>query len=122
MSGIEHVWAISPAGGAGTRLWPLSRRSAPKFLHDLTGSGRTLLQGTWDRLGPVAGERVLVVTGVPHAPAVAAQLPGLDAAYLLAEPSPRDSMPAIALAAAVIARRDPDAVVGSCLLYTSRCV
>ncbi len=113
MSGIEHFWAIIPAGGAGTRLWPLSRRSAPKFLHDLTGSGRTLLQGTWDRLGPVAGERVLVVTGVPHAPAVAAQLPGLDPAYLLAEPSPRDSMPAIALAAAVIARRDPDAVVGS---------
>ena len=42
--------AVVPAGGAGTRLWPLSRAGAPKFLLDLTGSGRTLLQQTWDRL------------------------------------------------------------------------
>ena len=42
MSSIDHFWAVIPAGGAGTRLWPLSRQSAPKFLHDLTGTGRTL--------------------------------------------------------------------------------
>ena len=104
---IDGFWAVIPAGGAGTRLWPLSRRAAPKFLHDLTGSGRTLLQGTWDRLAPLAGNRVVVVTGTAHAEAVAAQLPALGAANLLAEPSPRDSMPAIGLAAAVVARRDP---------------
>src|SRR5690606_21331423 len=46
----EPLHAIVPAGGAGTRLWPLSRRDAPKFLHDLTGSGRTLIQQTYDRL------------------------------------------------------------------------
>ena len=46
MSTIDHFWAVIPAGGAGTRLWPLSRSSAPKFLQDLTGGGRTLLQGT----------------------------------------------------------------------------
>jgi mannose-1-phosphate guanylyltransferase len=111
--GIERFWAVIPAGGAGTRLWPLSRRSVPKFLHDLTGSGRTLLQGTWDRLGPLAPDRIVVVTGVAHAEAVAGQLPGLGAHNLIAEPSPRDSMPAIGLAAAVIARRDPEAVIGS---------
>lgn len=110
---LPDFWAIIPAGGAGTRLWPLSRKGAPKFLLDLTGSGRTLLQATWDRLTPLAQDRVAVVTGAAHAAAVAGQLPGLDAAYLLAEPSPRDSMPAIALAAAVIARQDPDAIVGS---------
>lgn len=110
---IPHFWAVIPAGGAGTRLWPLSRRSAPKFLHDLTGTGRTLLQGTWDRLGPLAGDRVVVVTGVAHADAVRGQLPQLSPGRVLAEPSPRDSMPAIALAAAVIARQDPDAVIGS---------
>ncbi|MDA8901800.1 sugar phosphate nucleotidyltransferase [Aquiluna sp.] len=40
----ENFFAIIPAGGVGSRLWPLSRASAPKFLHDLTGSGQTLLQ------------------------------------------------------------------------------
>ena len=113
VTAIPHFWAVIPAGGAGTRLWPLSRRRVPKFLHDLTGTGRTLLQGTVDRLAPLAAERVVVVTGVAHADAVRAQLPELDPEQVLAEPSPRDSMPAIALAAAVIARRDPEAVIGS---------
>ena len=85
-----------------------------KFLHDLTGSGRTLLQATWDRLVPLAGEDgVVVVTGRTHAAAVRAQLPALRADDLLAEPSPRDSMAAIGLAAAVLVRRDPDVVIGS---------
>jgi mannose-1-phosphate guanylyltransferase len=111
--GIDHFWAVIPAGGAGTRLWPLSRSSAPKFLHDLTGSGRTLLQGTWDRLAPLARDRFVVVTGEAHRPAVLEQLPGLPPASVLAEPSPRDSMAAIGLAAALLERRDPDAVMGS---------
>ncbi len=110
---IDGFWAVIPAGGAGTRLWPLSRRSAPKFLHDLTGSGRTLLQGAWDRLEPLAEDRVVVVTGTSHAEAVARQLPGLAPERLLAEPQPRESMPAIGWAAARIAQQDPDAVVGS---------
>lgn len=107
--------AVIPAGGAGTRLWPLSRRSDPKFLHDLTGSGRTLLQATWDRLAPLAGDDgVVVVTGGAHAEAVGRQLPGLSPANLLVEPSPRDSMAAIGLAAAVLLRRHgPDTVIGS---------
>lgn len=110
---IEGFWAVIPAGGAGTRLWPLSRRASPKFLHDLTGTGRTLLQATWDRLVPLTEDRVVVVTGEVHADAVRSQLPEVAAANILAEPTPRDSMPAIGLAAAVIERLDPDAVIGS---------
>jgi mannose-1-phosphate guanylyltransferase len=113
MSSIPGFWAVVPAGGAGTRLWPLSRAGHPKFLLDLTGSGRSLLQSTVDRLQPLTDERVVVVTGVAHADAVRAQLPQLGADRVLAEPSPRDSMAAIGLAAAVIEREDPDAVVGS---------
>ena len=109
----EHFWAVIPAGGAGTRLWPLSRAGSPKFLHDLTGTGRSLLQATWDRLEPLTGSQILVVTGVAHAEAVARQLPGLPADQLLAEPSPRDSMAAIGWAAAVLEARDPEAVLGS---------
>lgn len=104
--------AVIPAGGAGTRLWPLSRAARPKFLLDLDGSGRSLLQQTWDRLNDlIPAERIHVVTGPAHAEAISQQLPELS--NLLVEPSPRDSMPAIGLAAAVIALTDPDAVIGS---------
>lgn len=110
---VDDFWAVIPAGGAGTRLWPLSRSDAPKFLHDLTGSGRTLLQGTVDRLSPLCADRLMVVTGIRHFDAVLEQLPAVPADKVLAEPSPRDSMPAIGLAAAMLALRDPDAVIGS---------
>jgi mannose-1-phosphate guanylyltransferase len=113
MPGIEHFWAVVPAGGAGTRLWPMSRSASPKFLHDLTGSGRSLLQDTVERLTPLTGDRLLVVTGARHRDRVVEQLPGLKHRRVLGEPSPRDSMAAIGLAAAVIERVDPDAVLGS---------
>ncbi|MBO0607945.1 mannose-1-phosphate guanylyltransferase [Myceligenerans salitolerans] len=111
---VEGFHAVIPAGGAGTRLWPLSRRRAPKFLHDLTGSGRTLLQATVDRLSPLTGaDGIMLVTGTHHVAACRAQLPGLDEQNVLAEPSPRDSMAAIGLAAAVLAERHGDVVIGS---------
>ena len=109
----EHFWAVVPAGGAGTRLWPLSRANAPKFVHDLTGTGRSLLQATWDRLEPLADGRVLVVTGAAHEVTVRGQLPRLPGPHLLVEPSPRDSMAAIGWAAAQLEARDPDAILGS---------
>ncbi|WP_312855984.1 mannose-1-phosphate guanylyltransferase [Nocardioides stalactiti] len=114
---VPGFWAVVPAGGAGTRLWPLSRSSSPKFLHDLTGHGRTLLEQTHDRLAPLVEDRFLVVTGRVHADAVRAQLPDLAADAVLAEPTPRDSMAAIGLAAAVLERRadetGEDIVMGS---------
>ncbi len=110
---IEDFWAVIPAGGAGTRLWPLSRRASPKFLHDLTGSGRSLLQATVDRVRPLVEDRVVVVTGVQHQAAVREQLPEVSAQWLLVEPAPRDSMPAIGLAAALLEHRHPGAVLGS---------
>lgn len=107
----DRLWAVIPAGGAGTRLWPLSRAARPKFLLDLTGTGRTLLQSTVDRLAPLVGDRVLVVTGAAHEEAVRRQLPGID--RVVGEPSPRDSMAAIGLAAAQLELEDPDALIGS---------
>ncbi|MFC0527967.1 mannose-1-phosphate guanylyltransferase [Phytohabitans kaempferiae] len=108
------LFAVIPAGGSGTRLWPLSRAGHPKFLHPLTGTAASLLQATVQRLAPLTTpERTLVVTGVSHATAVARQLTALPEENILVEPSPRDSCAAIALAAAVIARREPRAVMGS---------
>ena len=110
---MQRFFAVIPAGGIGSRLWPMSRANAPKFLHDLTGNGQTLLQDTWDRLQPLADGRTMVVTGDVHARAVADQLPELDFANVILEPSPRDSTAAIALAAAVLAQREPDVIIGS---------
>ena len=109
----ERFWAIVPAGGSGTRLWPLSRAARPKFLLTLTGK-KSLLQQTVDRLTPLATpERTLVVCGPAHAAPVARQLPELPEANIIVEPAPRGSAPAIVLATALIARREPNAVVGS---------
>jgi mannose-1-phosphate guanylyltransferase len=108
------LYSVVPAGGSGTRLWPLSRANHPKFLHELAHPGQSILQATVARLAPLSPpDRTFVVTGVAHAAAVARQLPDLPEENLLIEPSPRDSCAAIGLAAAVIARRDPDAIMGS---------
>lgn len=111
---MARFHSIIPAGGIGSRLWPLSRASAPKFLHDLTGSGQTLLQDTWDRLTPLAGrDRILVVTGKVHKSAVLEQIEDLSTDNLVLELSPKDSTAAIALAAAILMKREPDVIVGS---------
>lgn len=111
---LERFYGVIPAGGVGSRLWPLSRADAPKFLHDLTGSGRTLLRGTWERLAPLAGpDRVMVVTGRAHRAAVEEQIPELSDHNIVLEADPRDSTVAIGLAAAILVRRDPEVIVGS---------
>jgi mannose-1-phosphate guanylyltransferase len=102
------------AGGSGTRLWPLSRACEPKFLHPLTGTDRSLLQATIDRIGPLSpADHIYVVTGTAHAAAISAQLPEVPAANILIEPSPKDSCAAVSLACAVLAQRDPDAVMAA---------
>ena len=68
---------LIPAGGVGSRLWPLSRAHAPKFLLDLTSSGNSLLRDTYDRLIDLSNGSVMVVTGTSHANAVTQQIPEL---------------------------------------------
>ncbi len=93
---LDNFYAVIPAGGIGSRLWPISRADAPKFLHDLTGSGQTLLCDTWDRLVPISGDqRIMVVTGRAHRAAVEAQLPDLADRNVVLESEPRDSSAAI---------------------------
>jgi len=113
-SPLDRFIAVIPAGGVGTRLWPLSRAAAPKFLHDLTGSGSTLLRATYDRLEPLAGRGVLVVTGEAHRSAVCRQLPELQDADLVLESEPKDSGAAIGLAAAILHRRNPETIMIFC--------
>lgn len=111
---IKDFYAVIPAGGIGSRLWPLSRADAPKFLHDLTGSGHSLLRDTWDRLESLSGpDRIAVVTGRAHRAAVEKELPAIADKNVFLESEPRDSAAAIGLAAAILSRREPDVIIGS---------
>ncbi|HSV66124.1 MAG TPA: mannose-1-phosphate guanylyltransferase [Mycobacteriales bacterium] len=104
-------YGVIMAGGAGTRLWPMSRAARPKQLLELAG-GRSLLRLAFDRLAAVlpAGQ-ILVCTAEAHRAAVLANLPGLAADNVIGEPCGRDTANAVGLPAAVLARRDPEAVV-----------
>jgi mannose-1-phosphate guanylyltransferase len=114
MDALDRLYCVIPAGGIGSRLWPLSRADAPKFLHDLTGTGKTLLRGTWDRLEPISGgDRIMVVTGRAHRAAVEQQLPDLTDHNVVLESEPKDSSAAIGLAAAILNHREPGVIIGS---------
>jgi len=103
--------ALVMAGGSGTRFWPVSREAQPKQLLKLLGD-RSLLQSTLDRLGSlVTRECVLVATAQPLAPAVREQLPEFPSQAVLAEPCKRDTAPCIGLAALLMTREDPDAIM-----------
>jgi mannose-1-phosphate guanylyltransferase len=111
---LQDFYTVIPAGGIGSRLWPLSRAEAPKFLHDLTGSGSSLLRDTFDRLAPLSGEqRIMVVTGRAHRAAVEEQIGELADHNIVLESEPRDSSAAIALAAAILEKREPGVIIGS---------
>jgi mannose-1-phosphate guanylyltransferase len=104
-------YVVIMAGGAGTRLWPLSRNGMPKQLLTLIG-GKSLLRLAYERVaGAVPDENILVCAGAAYLDIVAMELPELPAANLLGEPVGRDSLNAVAWPAAVLAARDPEAVV-----------
>lgn len=107
-------YPVIPAGGSGSRLWPLSRKGAPKFLHRLGADERSLIQLTLARLEPLApARRTYVVCGAAHKAAIGEQVPEVPHDNIVVEPSARNSGPAIALAAAIIEAAEPDAVMGS---------
>lgn len=111
---LPNLWCVIPAGGSGTRLWPLSRDATPKFLLDLEGSGNTLLQTTVKRLNALTpNEKTFIVTGKKHKESVLTQLSEVPTSNILSEPCPKDSMAALALAAAEIAQKDENAVIAS---------
>lgn len=103
--------AIVMAGGSGTRFWPASRAALPKQLLPLAGD-RTLLEDTVARLdGLVPPDRVMIVTSARLLDAVRRQLPMIPEPGLVGEPCKRDTAPCIGLAALLVTRHDPDAVM-----------
>jgi mannose-1-phosphate guanylyltransferase len=103
-------YGVIMAGGAGTRLWPMSRTGRPKQLLKLV-RGKSLLQLSYERLrGLLPAERIFVCTGAGHRDLVLENLPELPKENLLGEPEGRDTANAVGFPAAVLAKRDPDAV------------
>ena len=99
------------AGGGGTRLWPVSRKEKPKQLLPLLGK-ETLFQSTVARLEVLfPPERILVVTVADQAREMRQQVPSIPEENYLIEPAPRGTASVVALAAAVLQKRDPQAVM-----------
>jgi mannose-1-phosphate guanylyltransferase len=102
------------AGGSGTRLWPLSRRSTPKHLLPLARGGQTLLRATLDRVIGL-GDSVRIVTAADQVDGCREALAELKLpnTAFIAEPLARGTGPALGFAVALIAREDPDALIAS---------
>ncbi len=108
---MEHTYAVIMAGGGGTRLWPLSRKNKPKQLLPLLGD-ETLFQSTFHRLhGLLPPERILVVTVAEQAEEMRGQVPEIPEENYLIEPAPRGTASVVGLAAAILHKRDPQAVM-----------
>ena len=107
-----HFYPVILAGGRGTRFWPLSRKRRAKQLLALDGE-QTMIQQTVARLSPLAPAKSFwVITNHDLRPAVMRQLPKLPPKQIVAEPIGRNTAPAIGLAAFLLLRHDPDAVLG----------
>lgn len=105
------VYPVIMAGGSGTRFWPLSRTSRPKQFLSLA-TNRPLIVETLARLkGLAPPTQSYVVCGAVHAPMVKKALPALPRQNVLVEPQARNTAPAIALATAHVAHRDPQGIV-----------
>ncbi len=108
----NHRYGLIMAGGRGTRFWPRSRRNRAKQVLRFFGD-RSLIQQTFDRLAPViAPERMWVMTNRFLQAEIRRQLPRVPPDQIIAEPSQRNTAPCIALAAHMVAQRDPGAVLG----------
>jgi mannose-1-phosphate guanylyltransferase len=107
-----HFYPVILAGGRGTRFWPLSRKRRAKQLLALDGK-QTMIQQTVARLAPMAAPgRFWIITNEDLRSAIARQLPKISAKQIVAEPTGRNTAPAIGLAAFLLLRHDPDAVLG----------
>lgn len=103
-------YCVIMAGGVGSRFWPASRQNKPKQFLDILGTGRTLIQQTYDRFsGIIDDDKFLVVTSADYKELVLEQLPMLTERQVLCEPMMRNTAPCIAYAAFKINAEDPTA-------------
>lgn len=104
-------YAVIMAGGTGKRLWPLSRKKRPKQVLKLL-DGQTLLRRCFERLSPIFDTRnIIILTNAGYADLIRENLPELPFNNVIAEPIVRDTAGTVGLAAAVLTKYDPDAII-----------
>src|SRR5690606_34691359 len=107
----KNLYVVLMAGGAGVRFWPYSRNARPKQFLDVLGTGKTLLQSTYERFLPICPpENIFVVTHEDYSSLVAEQLPQLNPDQILGEPMRKNTAACIAYASYKINLRNKDAV------------
>lgn len=109
---MKNYYAVIMAGGIGSRFWPVSRTKLPKQFIDMMGTGKTLIQTTYERfLKIVPKENIFIATNDAYADLVREQLPDLSAQQLILEPIMRNTAPCIAYASHKIQQLNPDATM-----------
>ena len=108
----KNIFCVIMAGGIGSRFWPLSKTKRPKQFLDILGTGRTLLQQTYDRfIKLMPPEQIFVVSNLEYNELIVEQLPGLPEENILLEPLRRNTAPCIDYANFRIHRKNPEAKV-----------
>lgn len=105
-------YCVIMAGGIGSRFWPLSKHSKPKQFLDILGTGKTLLQQTYERFKKICPvENILIVTNKNYKELVLEQLPEISETCVLLEPMRKNTAPCIAYANYKIQKINPDAKI-----------
>lgn len=108
----KNLYVVLMAGGVGVRFWPYSRNSKPKQFLDVLGTGKTLLQSTYDRFAALCpAENIYVVTHEELGSLVREQLPQLAEEQVLMEPMRKNTAACIMYASLRINKKNPDAVM-----------
>lgn len=107
---MRQDYCVIMAGGIGSRFWPVSRSNMPKQFLDIMGTGRTLIQQTYDRLSRlIPADNIFVVTNEEYRKIVQIQLPLIPNSNILGEPMRRNTAPCILYANIRIGLRNPKA-------------
>lgn len=108
----EKTYVLILAGGIGSRFWPLSRESNPKQFQDILGTGRTLLQTSFDRYNAlVPTNQIFIITNEAYIELVKDQLPELEDNQIMAEPFGKNTAPCVAYGAHKISELDENALL-----------
>ncbi len=106
----QHHYVAIMAGGIGSRFWPSSRTSFPKQFLDILNTGKTLIQWTYERYAAfIPAENIFVVTAQEYSAIVKEQIPEIDIANIVAEPSRKNTAACVAYISFKLLQKDPDA-------------
>jgi len=108
----KNYYAVIMAGGVGSRFWPVSTKENPKQFHDMLGTGKSLIQNTFDRLSKIIPqENILIATNIEYKDLVLKHLPNINENQILLEPAMRNTAPCILYSALKIENMNEEAVM-----------